>query len=195
MSPIIADADPINPTFTVGWLDYAQARGCGTDPARVRSPKDKPRVERIVQYVRGNFFAGEVFTDLPDAQRRAEVWCTSTAGLRLHGSTYQRPGEQFAAEEAPLLLPVPAGRYDVPIFATPKGREGSAYRGRPRAVFDPSRAGRAAGAGARGLDAGEGVSSWAAGQDASTRRAGTALHRPGQAVHCGQCSSREEGKD
>ena len=30
MSPIVADADPVNPTFTAGWLDYAQARGCGT---------------------------------------------------------------------------------------------------------------------------------------------------------------------
>ena len=120
MSPVIADADPVNPTFTAGWLDYAQARGFGTDPARVRSPKDKPRVERVVQYVRGNFFAGETFTDLPDAQRRVEQWCTTTAGLRLHGSTYQRPGEQFAADEQRLLLPVPTGRYDVPIFARPK---------------------------------------------------------------------------
>jgi hypothetical protein len=77
-------------------------------------------VERIVQYVRGNFFAGEVFTDLADAQRRAQAWCTSTAGMRLHGTTYQRPGEQFAAEELRLLLPAPDGRYDVPIFATPK---------------------------------------------------------------------------
>jgi hypothetical protein len=104
----------------VGWLDYAQARGFGTDPARVRSPKDKPRVERVVQYVRGNFFAGEDFADLPDAQRRVEAWCRTTAGLRRHGTTYQRPGEQFAAEEQQLLLPVPAGRYDVAIFATPK---------------------------------------------------------------------------
>ncbi len=53
LSPVIADADPVNPRFTVGWLDYAQARGFHTDPARVRSPKDKPRVERVVQYVRG----------------------------------------------------------------------------------------------------------------------------------------------
>ena len=120
MSPIIADADPVNPTFTVGWLDYAQERGFGTDPARVRSPKDKPRVERVVQYVRGNFFAGEDFVDLSDAQRRVQAWCTSTAGLRLHGTTYQRPSEQFAAEEAGHLLPAPTGRYDVPIFATPK---------------------------------------------------------------------------
>ena len=44
LKPVVANADPINPTFTVGWLDYAQARGFGTDPARVRSPRDKPRV-------------------------------------------------------------------------------------------------------------------------------------------------------
>lgn len=120
LSPVVADADPINPTFSVGWLDYAQARGFGTDPARVRSPKDKPRVERVVQYVRGNFFAGETFLDLAEAQRRVQVWCATTAGLRVHGTTAQRPAEHFAATEAALLLPLPAGVYDVPLFATPK---------------------------------------------------------------------------
>jgi transposase len=120
LKPVVANADPVNPTFTTGWLDYAQARGFGTDPARVRSPKDKPRVERVVQYVRGNFFAGEAFTDLVDAQRRVEDWCASTAGLRVHGTTAQRPAEHFAATEQPLLLAVPARPYDVPTFATPK---------------------------------------------------------------------------
>jgi hypothetical protein len=124
MSPIVADADPINPTFTVGWLDYAQARGFVTDPARVRSPKDKPRVERIVQYVRGNFYAGEVFVDLADAQRRAVHWCSVTAGLRIHGTTGQRPAELFAEQEAALLLPAPVTVYDIPIFSEPKvGRD------------------------------------------------------------------------
>ncbi len=56
---IVADADAVNPRFTAGWLDYAQHCGFATDAARVRSPKDKPRVERAVQYVRGNFWAGE----------------------------------------------------------------------------------------------------------------------------------------
>ena len=27
LKPVVANADPINPTFTVGWLDYAHARG------------------------------------------------------------------------------------------------------------------------------------------------------------------------
>jgi transposase len=120
LSPVITDAEPVNPTFTLGWLDYAQARGFYTDPARVRHPKDKPRVERVVPYVRENFFRGEDFVDLTDAQRRVEAWCASTAGLRVHGTHAQRPAELFAVAEAGRLLPAPAGRYDVPIFATPK---------------------------------------------------------------------------
>jgi transposase len=120
LSPVVVNADPINPTFSVGWLDYAQARGFGTDPARVRSPKDKPRVERVVQYVRGNFFAGETFTDLADAQRRVEAWCTRTAGLRVHGTTAQRPAEHFAQAEQACLLQTPVSPYDRPTFATPK---------------------------------------------------------------------------
>lgn len=120
LSPVIANADAVNPTFTLGWLDYGQARGFGTDPARVRSPKDKPRVERSVQFVRENFWRGETFHDLADVQRRVEVWCRTTAGMRVHGTTAQRPAEDFTAHEASLLLPAPAGRYDVPIFATPK---------------------------------------------------------------------------
>ena len=120
LKPVVTDADPVNPTFSVGWLDYAQARGFGTDPARVRSPKDKPRVERVVQYVRENFFRGETFTDLVQAQQRVEAWCRSTAGLRIHGTTCRRPAEHFAADEQHLLLTLPAAPYDVPVFATPK---------------------------------------------------------------------------
>ena len=73
-----------------------------------------------MQYVRGNFFAGDVSVDVADAQRRAPAWCATTAGLRIHGTTAQRPAELFAAEEAGRLLPAPVGRYDVPIFGTPK---------------------------------------------------------------------------
>jgi hypothetical protein len=57
---------------------------------------------------------------MADAQARAEAWCADTAGLRIHGTTAQRPAEQFAADEQHLLLPAPTNRYDVPIFATPK---------------------------------------------------------------------------
>jgi transposase len=119
MSPIVVDADPVNPRFTVGWLDYAQHCGFATDAARVRHAQDKPRVERSVQYVRGNFFAGEEFLDLADAQARAQKWCHQTAGARIHGSTQARPVQVFTECEASALLAVPEA-YDVPIFTRVK---------------------------------------------------------------------------
>lgn len=115
LKPVVTDADAVNPTLSMGWLDYAQHVGFGTDPARIRCPQDKPRVERVVQYVRGNFWAGEIFTDLADAQARAEVWCAEGAGMRVHGTTQARPAEAFAELEASCLLPVPEP-YDVPVF-------------------------------------------------------------------------------
>jgi hypothetical protein len=36
---IVADADAVNPRFTVGWLDYAQHCGFATGPTRVAHPK------------------------------------------------------------------------------------------------------------------------------------------------------------
>jgi transposase len=115
MSAIVTDADAVNPKLTVGWLDYAQHCGFVTDTTRVRHAKDKPRVERVVQYVRGNMWAGEQFVDLSDAQARARVWCAEVAGQRIHGTIAARPAEVFAEHEAGVLLPVPAG-YDVPVF-------------------------------------------------------------------------------
>jgi hypothetical protein len=119
LTPVVPKADALTPRFSQGWLDYSQHVGFGTDPARVRSPQDKPRVERVVQYVRGNFWAGETFADLADAQARAEAWCRERAGMRIHGTTQQRPAEHFAATEAGALLPVPAP-YDQPIFTRVK---------------------------------------------------------------------------
>jgi transposase len=119
MKAVVAAADPVNPRFTVGWLDYAQHCGFATDSTRVRSPKDKPRVERAVQYVRGNCVAGEDFVDLVDAQARTGRWCALTAGMRIHGTTQARPAQVFAEHEAGVLLAVPPP-YDVPIFKAVK---------------------------------------------------------------------------
>ena len=108
LSPVVTKADPTNPRFNDTFLEYSQDRGFLIDAARVRSPKDKPRVERQVPYVRRRFFAGETFVDLSDA------------GMRIHGTTRRRPLEAFKANEQGLLLPAPILPYDVPIFAAPK---------------------------------------------------------------------------
>jgi transposase len=120
MSAIVDDADALEPRLNQAFVEYAQTRGFRVDPARVRRPQDKPRVERSVPFVRRSFFAGETFVDLADAQRRVEVWCRERAGMRIHGTTQARPVEVFAVEEQPCLLPAPTQRYDLPIYVTAK---------------------------------------------------------------------------
>lgn len=120
MKTIVDGADPLEPRLNQAFVEYAQTRGFVIDPARVRSPQDKPRVERVVPFVRNSFFAGETFVDLADAQRRVEVWCRERAGMRVHGTTQLRPAEHFRLEEAPVLAAAPTAPYDVPIYATAK---------------------------------------------------------------------------
>ena len=120
MKSIVEGADPLEPRLNRAFLEYAQDRGFVIDPARVRSPQDKPRVERVVPFVRGSMFAGEHFVDLDHAQRHAEAWCRTRAGQRIHGTTQCRPAESFALEEQAHLLPAPAAPYDLPIYARAK---------------------------------------------------------------------------
>ena len=67
----VAGVDPLHPRLTRGFLEYSQHRGFISDPARVRHPRDKPRVERGVPYVRERFFKGGEFTGLSDMRSAA----------------------------------------------------------------------------------------------------------------------------
>jgi transposase len=120
LKAIVDQVDPTAPRINPTFLEYAQARGFVVDPARVRRPQDKPRVERTVAYVRDSMWAGEDFAGLADAQRRAEIWCRVKAGMRIHGTTQARPVEMFAVLEAPVLLPAPVERYDTPTWTVAK---------------------------------------------------------------------------
>lgn len=115
---IVTRADPISPRLNDRFVHYAQARGFVIDPARVRHPDDKPRVERAVPYLRDSFFAGEEFRDRVEAQKRLEDWCLTTAGLRVHGTLQRRPLECFELTERPALLPLPEERYELPVVVS-----------------------------------------------------------------------------
>jgi transposase len=120
LKAIVITAEHTAPRFNDVFIEYAQSRGFVIDAARVRTPTDKPRVERVVPYVRNNFFAGEEFIDLADCRARAETWCATTAGMRVHGTTQCRPIEAFRTEELGLLLPMPAAPFDTPRWTEPK---------------------------------------------------------------------------
>ncbi|MGB7226283.1 MAG: hypothetical protein WBD26_00920, partial [Candidatus Acidiferrales bacterium] len=51
MKAIVTAADNVAPRFNDTFTEYAQSRGFVIDAARIRTPTDKPRVERVVGYV------------------------------------------------------------------------------------------------------------------------------------------------
>ncbi len=117
---IVTRADPLNPRFCQAFLDYAQARDFIADPARVRSPQDKGRVERNVQYVQGSFMPGEAFLGMAHTREAAVTWSQHTSGLRDHGTTHKQPAVDFATREQPALLPMPTEPYDRPEWLDTK---------------------------------------------------------------------------
>lgn len=110
----VAGPDPLNPVLTRGFLEYSQARGFLVDPARVRTPTDKPHTERNVPYVRERFWKGGTFTDLADVRAQAERWCRDIAGCRIHGTTRKLPLVVFRDDEQAHLLPYDGEPYVVP---------------------------------------------------------------------------------
>jgi len=119
MRSAVVKSDRFEPIFQRTFLEYSRYRGFIIDATDVSSPKQKPKVERQVPYVRENFFKGEQFTDRDHAQREAEKWCLMTAGLRIHGTTRKRPRIVFEQQERQALLPLSGPRFDVPQWDPP----------------------------------------------------------------------------
>jgi hypothetical protein len=116
---IITEADPLTPRVVPAFLEYAQACGFVVDPARVRRPTDKARVERSVPFVRDDCFGGERLATIEQARVRSRIWCAEEAGMRRHARTQRRPREHFETVELSHLLP-PTSPYDVPLWMSPK---------------------------------------------------------------------------
>jgi len=123
MKTIVVQAHATAPRLNDAFVEYAQARGLFVDPARVRSPKDKARVENLVAYVRESWFEGERFHDLEDSRRNAETWCRDIAGERVHGTTRRQPREHYESVERPRMQAAPSGRFDIPRWSDAKVHE------------------------------------------------------------------------
>lgn len=83
------------------------------DPAPVRQPKKKGKVESGVKYVKRNFFAGRDGCDAIETAAALQRWIREIAGTRDHGTTHWRPLEVFEAVERPALKPLPEKPYEL----------------------------------------------------------------------------------
>jgi transposase len=79
----------------------------------------KGAVERPIDYVKQNFWAGRYFADFDDLVRQGQGWLNETANVRVHSITRQRPVDRFE-QERPHLLPLPAEPFDTDWVLYPK---------------------------------------------------------------------------
>lgn len=78
-------------------VDFAVDMGFLPKVCKVRKPQTKGKVERLVHYVKDNFFPGRSFVDLEDLNRQALAWCKK-ADSKIHGTTGKVPLRELAAE-------------------------------------------------------------------------------------------------
>jgi transposase len=112
--------DLYDPQFNRGYAELAAHYEVLIDPCRVNHPKDKPRVERPMPYVRDSFFCGRDFTSVSQMNEAAPKWCLSVAGERVHGTTHQRPLDLFQRVEAPTLRPLPPQPFEAVTWTQAK---------------------------------------------------------------------------
>ncbi|MDO8674358.1 MAG: IS21 family transposase, partial [Dehalococcoidia bacterium] len=71
----VLHADLYDPRLNRGYEQMATYYGTLIDPCRAAHPKDKPRVERMIPYVRDSYYAGRTFASLDEMNEAAEKWC------------------------------------------------------------------------------------------------------------------------
>jgi hypothetical protein len=114
-----------DPLVQQAYRECAEHYGFLIAPCRPATPRHKGKVERGIGYVKGNFLAGRAPTRITQANQEVRVWCHTTAGQRIHGTTKARPLERFEQTERARLKLLPASPYDLAVWKAVKvGRDG-----------------------------------------------------------------------
>jgi len=83
-----------NPLF----IDFASHYGMAVRTHRVRRPRTKGKVERMVDYVKDSFLNGRSFVDVDDLNAQGLDWLARVANVRLHATTGRRPVDLLESE-------------------------------------------------------------------------------------------------
>lgn len=83
-----------NPKF----LDFAGYYGVVPRLCRPYRARTKGKVERMIGYVKDNFFEGRSFTCVEDLNHQTIVWCDTVANVRVHATTKEVPFERLKRE-------------------------------------------------------------------------------------------------
>jgi transposase len=106
-----------DPEVQQSYRECAAHYGFLIAPCRPRTPEHKGKVEQGgVHYVKRNFLGGRQPTTITQANQEVLVWCNTTAGLRIHGTTKEQPLVRFQEVEQERLQLLPETPYDMAVW-------------------------------------------------------------------------------
>jgi transposase len=106
-----------DPEVQQSYRDCAVHYGFLIAPCRPYTPEHKGKVEQGgVHYVKRNFLGGRKPTTITQANKDVLTWCNTTAGLRIHGTTKEKPLVRFQETEQARLKPLPETPYDMAVW-------------------------------------------------------------------------------
>jgi len=97
-------------TFNPQFLPFADQYGFRPLPTSPGEPHEKGLVERPIEYLKGNFWAGRKFSGLDDLQAQGNQWRDTICNVRIHAGLDERPIDRFELERT-HLLPLPEEPY------------------------------------------------------------------------------------
>ncbi|QFS89944.1 Integrase core domain protein [Mycobacterium sp. THAF192] len=109
--------DLYDPLINLAYGELAAFYGTLIDPARANKPKDKPRVERPMPYIRDSFWAGRQFESLTQMQGEGLRWSRQVYGTHKHrGLDGATPASVFDALEREALMPLPRRPFEPVVY-------------------------------------------------------------------------------
>jgi transposase len=137
MKQVRLGPDELNPLF----LDFARHYDIAIKTHRVRRPRTKGKVERMVHYVKDGFLNGRSFADFAELNAQARHWLSHVANVRDHATTGRRPVDLWKQEGlTSLTSQAPYRLYE--ITARKAGFDGFVRFERSRYSIPPECAGQ-----------------------------------------------------
>lgn len=115
---VISHSKEGNIRFNRRFIDMAEHYGFTPKACKPARPQTKGKVERMVRYVKENFFVRyQAFDSFNDLNQRLHAWLTNEADARVHGTTGRVVSEAFRTEQA-FLHPLRQPRFDTAYIET-----------------------------------------------------------------------------
>ena len=112
----VVKPDLYDPTLNRAYAELERHYGFVADPAKVRTPEHKGKVERSMPTVRQQLVAGRQYRDLAEANEKAVAWSLTGIGKEKHGTTHEEPVLRFDRDEMACLIPLPGSRFETPLW-------------------------------------------------------------------------------